>query len=203
MCREAGGRVRTNRLLTDLNLERDLVLERHPARAKKQERRLEVVVQGLAHNLGAQVAVDTTLVSPLKRDGTPRPKADWLDGAALQAAVRDKETTYPELLVSGRCSLLVAGHEVGGRWSEEAYDFLLQLAKAKAATAPRVLRASATVAWLRRWITLLSKTAMETLADTLLYGTADHTEHWNNYEPPLGVVLGSAAHEPPACSRLR
>ena len=95
----------TNRLLRDLNLEGDLQAERRTARAKKPERRLEVVVQGLPTCFGAQVAVDTTLVSPLRRNGTARPKAHWLDGAALQEAEKDKETTYPELLVSRRCIL--------------------------------------------------------------------------------------------------
>ena len=112
-----------------------------------------------------------------------------------------KESASPELLVSRRCYLLAAGHEVGGRWSEEAYDFLLQLARAKAATGPSVLRASATMAWLRRWTSLVSKSAMEALADTLLFGDASRTEHWSGLAPPLGVVF-SSVREPPARSRL-
>ena len=151
MCREAEGHVRMNRLLTDLNLERDLPAERRTARARRPERRLEVVVQGLPLHHGAQVAIDTTLVSPLKRDGTAHPKAHWLDGAALLQAAKDKETTYPELLSSRRCHLLVAGHEVGGRWAEDAYLFFVQLAAGKAEGSPRVLRGSVATSWLRRW----------------------------------------------------
>ena len=41
--------------------------------------------------LGQQVAVDTTLVSPLTREGDPRPKADWKNGVALEEARKDKE----------------------------------------------------------------------------------------------------------------
>ena len=50
--------------------------------------------------------------------------------------------------------------------------------------------------WLRRWVSLLSKAGMDSLASTLLYKTAEHTELWNSDTPPLGVVL-CAAPEPP------
>ena len=125
---------------------------------------------------GAQVAVDATLVSPLKRNGTARPRAHWQDGAALQDARKAKQRNYPELLRSRRCRLLTAGMEVGGRWEETAYEFLVELAKEKAQEAPKLLRGSATHGWLRRWVSLLSKAGMDSLASTLLYGTASKTE---------------------------
>ena len=90
--------------------------------------------------------------------------------------------------------------EIGGRWSEEAYLFLVELAKAKAQKAAPVLRGAATYAYLKRWTALLSKAGMDSFANTLLHNTAD-TELWNSAAPPLGVVL-CAAVEPPACSRL-
>ena len=183
VCREAGGRVTTNRRVADLNLGAQ-------RQQREDNRSLEVVVQGLPVHHGAQVAVDATLVSPLKRNGEARPKADWLDGAALQAAQKDKETRYPELLDARRCKLLVAGQETGGRWSEEAYLFLVELARAKADSATRVLRGATATAYLRRWTALISKAAMESLVDTLLYGTARNTELWYQPEPPLGTVLG-------------
>ena len=62
VCREAGARVSTNVLVRDLDL---LPLQHVDAR------RLEVVADGLPLFHGAQIAVDTTLVSPLRRDGTP------------------------------------------------------------------------------------------------------------------------------------
>ena len=73
------------------------------------ERRIEILVDGLPLH-GAKIAVDTTLVSVLRRDGAPRP--------ALEAAQRTKEHRYPEL--SGRhggTRLVVLGAEVvaGGR----------------------------------------------------------------------------------------
>ena len=60
------------------------------------------------------MAIDTTLVSPRKRNGQARPRAHWEDGIALKDARKDKATRYPELLRSGRCRLLTAGIEVGG-----------------------------------------------------------------------------------------
>ena len=62
ICREAGGRVATNVLVGDLDL---------PV-PPNDGRRLEVVVDGLPVYGGAQLAVDTTLVSPLHCDGSAR-----------------------------------------------------------------------------------------------------------------------------------
>ena len=55
------------------------------------------------------------------------------DGAALRRARQRKEKTYPELVGRRvRARLVVLAVEVGGRWSEEARNFLSQLAKARA-----------------------------------------------------------------------
>ena len=64
-------------------------------------RRLEVVADGLTAFRGAQFAIDTTLVSALRRDGTARPGAATRAGVALAAARRKKERTYPELTGEG------------------------------------------------------------------------------------------------------
>ena len=63
VCREAGGRVTTNVLLRDLDLE---IADRTDAR------RLEVAVDGLKLFGGAQFAIDATIVSPLRGDGSAR-----------------------------------------------------------------------------------------------------------------------------------
>ena len=47
---------------------------------------------------GAQLAIDTTLVSAHHCDGSARRGGAAMDGAALVAARRRKETTYPELV---------------------------------------------------------------------------------------------------------
>ena len=66
VCREAGARVSTNVPVRDL----DLV-----AHNNLDGRRLEVIADGLTLCHGAQLAVDTTLVSPLRRDGSARARA--------------------------------------------------------------------------------------------------------------------------------
>ena len=63
MCREAGGRVSTNVFVRDLDLAAFNALD---------NRRVEVIVDGLPLWHGAQLAIDTTFVSPLRGDCSPR-----------------------------------------------------------------------------------------------------------------------------------
>ena len=98
VCREAGARVSTNVMLRDL----DLLPQDRP-----DARRLEVVAGGLLH-LGAQLAIDTTMVSPLRRDGVSRPRSMTVDGASLETTKSWKERRYPELSGQfGRARLVV------------------------------------------------------------------------------------------------
>ena len=91
----------TNVLVRDL----DLNLHDHV-----DARRLEIVADGLPLFGGAQLAIDTTLVSAVRQDGTPRRGAMIRDGVALREARRRKERVYPELTgVGGRA-----------RWSSQA-----------------------------------------------------------------------------------
>ena len=124
VCREAGGRVTSNVMIRDLDLIQPGVVD---------ARRLEVVVDGLPLFGGAQLAVDGTLVSAIRSNGTARRRADRIDGVALWEARRRKELTYPELMGRNRrARLVVLGVEVGGRWSQEMQQFVSQLARAKA-----------------------------------------------------------------------
>ena len=95
-------------------------------------RRLEVVAKGLPLFGGAQLALDTTLVSALHCDGSARPHAADVDGVALSPRRWRKELTYPELEgPRSRARLVVLAGEVGGRWSAETMSFLGLLAKAR------------------------------------------------------------------------
>ena len=91
-CREAGARVTTNVLVRDLDL---------GVPEASGGRRLEVVADGLPLFGGAQLAVDTTLVSALHCDGSARAGAAHRDGVALEVARRRKERTYPEWWLHG------------------------------------------------------------------------------------------------------
>ena len=132
-------------------------------------RRLEVVVDGLSLFQGAQLAIDTTLVSALRADGTPRSRAATTPGAALDDARTREETTYPELVGEGSWSkLVVLAAEVGGRWSAETAQFLGALAASKARSAPEIMQASVAHAWRHRWRRLLACTAAKAFASSLL-----------------------------------
>ena len=168
VCREAGGRVATNLLVRDLDL---------PV-AVNDARRLEVVVDGLPLHGGAQLAVDTTVVSALHCDGTARRGAADRDGVALEEARRREERTYPELVQPGhRAKLVVLACEVGGRWSLEAVSFIRHLAKARARAEPAVLKRRAEQGWRLRWCGLLACAAARAFAASLLerlvHGGAD------------------------------
>ena len=172
--------------------------------SNRDGRQLEVVANGLPLYGGAQLAVDATLVSPIRRNGTPQPHAATEDGAWLVQARRRKERKYHELLAARRCRLVVLGMEVGGRWREEAQRFVLQLAKARARTVPALLRPSARAAFAHRWTGILAVAAQRALAATLLELPVDDAEGVDG-EPPLleDVLLDARLIDPPQPSRLR
>ena len=100
-------------------------------------RRLEVVVDGFPLWNGAQLAIDTTMVSPVRSDGTARAGTASINGKALDVARARKARRYLELSGEhGRVRLVVLDTEVGGRWSTEAATFLCSLVTVKASDAP-------------------------------------------------------------------
>ena len=118
---------------------------------------------------GAQLALDTTLVSALRGDGTARRGAADVDGVALEAARKRKARTYPELVgVHRRARLVVIALEVGGRWSTETRSFLSQLAQAIARGEPHLMRRRMEQAWRLRWGSMLSCAAARAVATSLL-----------------------------------
>ena len=103
ICREAGARVAENVLLRDLNLDAPVL----------DDRRLEVVANALLIWGGVQVAVDTTVVSPVRADGAPRP------GPTANPALPCARSAAASALSSSRagaaaCSSSVSRLAVGG-----------------------------------------------------------------------------------------
>ena len=138
ICREAGARVSTSR----------------PGFARTDARRLEIVAEGLPLFGGAQLAVDTTMVSAHHCDGTAR--AAHVVGVALTEARRRKERAYPELVgPRSRAKFVVLAGEVGQRWSVETTMFL-RLAAARARCGSALLRRRAEQAWRMRWGAMLA-----------------------------------------------
>ena len=193
VCREAGARVSVNTRLADLNLVVDQV----------DDRRLEVVANGLPLWNGVQLAVDTTLVSPLTACGEPRRRAGRFQGAALAEARLRKERTYPELLRSHRCRLVVLALELGGRWSPEAADFLRLLARARARSAPPRLRAAVVAASVARWSSLLACAAHGAFAESLCFqNVSANACNLDGPFIPFSELLSDSALPPPVASRL-
>ena len=146
--REAGARVRTNTFIRDMDLGMHDILD---------GRRLEVLADGLPLHGGAQLAIDTTMVSPLHRNGVALRRASSRPGVALKLARRRKELTYPKLAGDGgRARLVVLAAQVGGRWSAETAQFLSELASAKVRDFPEELQDEAARAWHKRWSSVLS-----------------------------------------------
>ena len=165
------------------------------------QRRIEVIANGLPLHQGAQLAVDTTLVSPLTASSQPRRRQGNFAGAALTDARRSKERTYPELLQAQRCKLVVLGIEVGGRFSQESTHFLGLLAAAKTRSVPPLLRSSATTAFVSRWSALLAAAAFRSFAASLLLEeTATHSNL--DADPPLLSDVLWQTPPVPAVSRL-
>ena len=111
VCKEAGARVTVHTRVADLNL---------PAVQQVDDRRIEVIANGLSLHNGSQLAIDTTLVAPLTSTGQPRRRGGQFAAAALHDARKAKERAYPELRTARRCRLVVLAIEIGGRWSTES-----------------------------------------------------------------------------------
>ena len=170
ICREAGGRVRTNVLVRDLDLG---VVDQFVAR------RIQVVVDELLLFQEAQLAVDTTLVCPLTWEGEAKPRTATTSG---------KEARYPELAGNGgRARLVVLAGEVGGRFSDET-----GLASAKVREVPQILQGRAHAAWMRRWSSILACAVARAFALSLL--DRDCSTGVDGHTPSVDEVLGDSRH---------
>ena len=161
-------------------------------------RQLDVVAYGAS---ALPLCGDATLVNPLDFDGQPKYGSDAEDGAALQAARRRKCRRYPEIARGDRARLVVLGCEVGGRWSEEAWELLSSAAAIKSRTAPRLLQKAASMAWQRRWASHIAVAAQAAVAAALASPPALSTAAPMESPPELAHVLGDSSL-PPGCSRL-
>ena len=108
VCREGGARVQFNAFLRDLNLGVANVTD---------GRRLEVIANGLPLFKGAQLAIDTTIVCPVRRDGTPNARTATKDGISLEKLGFGKKNAILSSMASVAepgWSYLLWKREVGG-----------------------------------------------------------------------------------------
>ena len=123
-------------------------------------RRLEVVADRLPLHGGAQLAIDTTMLSPLHSNGVARRGASVKKGLALEAARKRKEITYPELAGEGGKARLAAFRSC-------TVPVLLGLAKTR--DLPEELLGDVAREWTSRWSRLLSCAAAKAFAQSLLH----------------------------------
>ena len=102
------------------------------------------------------------------------------------------EQTYPELLATWRCMLVVLGFEVGGRWNDDSLDFVRRLACAKARSQLDWLRASNAQAYAHRWSGLLSVAAQKAFAASLLELPLGNEVCWDGEAPACHDVVADA-----------
>jgi hypothetical protein len=136
----------------------------------RDQRQLDLVAYGITPD-GIPLCCDATMVSPLRANGEPIPRAAANDGVALARAELRKREHYSELVGNTFGRLVVLGCETGGRWSQDCLRIVATATKHKARSAPLLLRTSARAAWSSRWWSMLSVACQTALAQTLL-GTA-------------------------------
>ena len=173
--REAGARVKENVFLRGAGL---------PAIGAQDARNIEIVASGLPACQGVPLAVDATLVSPLRADGSPHPAAATRPGASLRRAEKAKQRTYPELVGSSVLRLTTVAMEVGGRSSLAARHLLRVAAAARARTEPAPLRPAAARRWLARWQAMLAVAAQKALAASLVDDGAVLLDGIDGVPPP-------------------
>ena len=178
--------MRYNALLRDMNV----------GVAAGDSRAIEVLASGLPCFHGAQLAVDITLRSSITADGEARSGAATAGGATLIGARADKERKYAELVQARRCRLVVVAIETGGRWSDEAADFVQLLADGRSREAPPYLRKSASKAWQRRWTRMLSTAcAVAFVASLVEPAVASEALVVDGTTPTLAAVLEEDVHD--------
>ena len=163
------------------------------------KRAVEIVAKNLRMKHGIPLACDATVVSPLHANGDARRRAADHDGVAIAAAEADKRATYPELVHSAQCQLVVLACEVGGRWSSTCSWLVRTLAEEKSAGAPPRLRRSTARAWEARWWGMLAVAVQNAVASTLVDDAPHWLHGWEGRGPPLGELPHGDA---PAESRL-
>ena len=100
-----------------------------------------------------------------------------------------------------RFHLVVLGIEVGGRWSNEASNFIRMLANARARSSPPSLQAATRAALVSRWSALLTRAAATSFAASLLFEDLSPHHNLDGDLPALGHLLAHASPAVPA-SRL-
>ena len=129
-------------------------------------RRIDILVTG--SSLSRPLFCDTTLRSPLTGKREAHPRAAHEDEAILTRAVQNKTSKYADIEESSLAELVVLAGEIGGRWNDEACDWLRYFAELKGKQHHPLLRRSLQSAWLDRWWTQIGVVTQNAFAASLL-----------------------------------
>ena len=169
-----------------------------PGVAADDRRRLDFVIYGAAR--GEALCCDATLVSPVRRDGSPQAGAPERDGVAIATAQRRKLARYLELTRGGHHRLCVLAAEVGGRWNDESERLVQRLVAMRARRAPATLRTASSQG--RWWGALAVAVQRATCSAVLGVWTMPPLPAAEN-DVPLAEVLQFAADMAPSRLPLR
>ena len=177
---EAGGQV------PDRNIERILRTTNIPI-ASNNQRRLDLVVPGLAVYEGQPLFCDVTVVSPLSGHGRARAGTSNRGGRLLQDAERDNNNTYAEVTSSGLGKLLCLGVETFGRWGSDCIQLVPLLAREHSRGLHPRIRRGCMLGFQRRWWGILGIALQTSVAEMILRDDGADLPT-TLLEPALGVA---------------
>ena len=158
---EAGGHV------PDRNIER-MLRDTHVPVEPTDARRLDCIVPGLNVAGGLPLFCDVTVISPVSRNGEPRPGTSNRGGGLLEQATTDNNETYRPVTDSGVGALFCLGCEVYGRWGQQSIDLVQRLVRERTRMLhPRVRRGTA-LSLQHRWWGILSVALQKAVAHAIL-----------------------------------
>ena len=184
--REAGARVQDRYPLNKAGI---------PTIPPTDKRHIEIVVTGLPLHQGKPIAIDVTLISPLKTNGQPHPNATRKAGSTFAAVEkRKKQRQYPELTNDGPLRLAVAAIETGGRMNNELKSIIDAAATLRARQEADRNQLATHTLFRNRWTTMLSIATQNALAATILDEGTTLLDAPDKHMEPLTELLTSHRH---------
>ena len=128
---------------------------------------------------------DVTVLSPVSRNGQPRPGTSNRGGRLLEAANQDNLDTYRPVVDSGLGSLYCLGCEVYGRWGDPCIFLVDALARQRTRFLHPRLRRGTALALLHRWWGILSIALRKAVAQAIIRDNGEDL-HTGLLEPVPG-----------------
>ena len=136
---------------------------------------------------GLPLFCDLAVISPVSRNGRPRPGTSNQGGRFLVIADADNQATYQPVTDSGLGALYGLGCEVYGRWSQACIDLVPALARERSRLLHPCVRRGIAIGLQHRWWGILSLTLQKAVARAII---RDHGAdlHEAFLEPVPGIA---------------